>query len=323
MSNLSDTKDLLQFIRCSVGSETYGLDMSKVIGIRHNEHLKYNSNKKGPLGWLDNNTPVIDLTRRLGIARTTKDGGNMQRIIILRGKGGPWALMVGSVSRVISVPLNCVSALPSVTVNSPSSCFAGVIKMGEKMLLLLSPENINAETLPDIREQKKNKSKRNIDKPRSVRERRAGQVVIFSASEQRLKQKGLYLGLSISQVSEILEPLPIVEVPGAPHFVQGIVNWRDRAVPVIDLYACLKLGAEVNELARTRLIIIRNKAEKNEDIYMGFLIKPNVRLLRFPTAAAPYSKNIPANIKLLRTVVELGQEILMIPDVKKIVASLL
>jgi chemotaxis signal transduction protein len=88
-----------------------------------------------------------------------------------------------------------------------------------------------------------------------------GQIMVFSVADPRPGEQPLSFGLSISQINEILYPLPLLPVPGAPPFVLGLVNWRDRPVPAIDLGARLGLAPEASPSAsgRNRLIIVRDK----------------------------------------------------------------
>ncbi len=54
------------------------------------------------------------------------------------------------------------------------------------------------------------------------------QLVAFQLGEETY-------GVDISQVEEIIRLQPITKVPGAPDFVEGVINLRGRVIPVIDL----------------------------------------------------------------------------------------
>ncbi|NGY06893.1 chemotaxis protein CheW [Solimonas terrae] len=67
-------------------------------------------------------------------------------------------------------------------------------------------------------------------------------------------------GLPILQVHEVLRPLPIEPVPGAPDIVPGVVNLRGQVVTVIDLRRYLVLpvtpiGTE------TRIVVVEHDGE--------------------------------------------------------------
>ena len=73
------------------------------------------------------------------------------------------------------------------------------------------------------------------------------QLVIFRVGETQY-------GLDIASVGEILAPLPITRIPGAPGGILGLVTARDRIVPLFDLH--WKFGLLCDESAPSRLILV-------------------------------------------------------------------
>ncbi len=87
------------------------------------------------------------------------------------------------------------------------------------------------------------------------------QVVVFELDNQQY-------AIDIIQVYEMerLKEIVISPVPKAPEFVEGIINLRGEAVPVINLRK--KLGIEQKEIdKRTRIIIV-----KLENKVIGLLV---------------------------------------------------
>lgn len=62
--------------------------------------------------------------------------------------------------------------------------------------------------------------------------------------------------IPIAAVREIVNPLPIVELPGAPLAVLGVADYRDEVVPVVDLRTRFGLGA-APVTRKTKWIILR------------------------------------------------------------------
>ena len=58
-----------------------------------------------------------------------------------------------------------------------------------------------------------------------------GQIVLFPLPNEGVSAGTLLAGLSIAQVCEVTESIPIVKVPRAPGFVLGLVDWRHRPFP--------------------------------------------------------------------------------------------
>ena len=62
-------------------------------------------------------------------------------------------------------------------------------------------------------------------------------------------------GIDILQVQEINRMVEITQIPDAPSYVEGIINLRDKVIPVIDLRK--KLGLEATEHCKeTRIVVM-------------------------------------------------------------------
>ncbi len=78
---------------------------------------------------------------------------------------------------------------------------------------------------------------------------------------------GAAYGIDILKIQEINKLLDLTPVPGAPPYVQGILNLRGQIVTVIDLG--LKLGlSNTHPEDQGRNIIIRSRGE-----YIGLLVE--------------------------------------------------
>jgi chemotaxis-related protein WspB len=84
--------------------------------------------------------------------------------------------------------------------------------------------------------------------------------------------------------SEVIEVLPLVrmkELPGAPTGVAGVMNFRDDAVPVVDLNM-LALGSRTPTRLTTRIVIVRYEAEAS---VLGLLVPEAAEVLRLDADA--------------------------------------
>ena len=64
-------------------------------------------------------------------------------------------------------------------------------------------------------------------------------------------------GINVMQVQEVLRVSEIAPVPGAPHYVLGIINLRGNVVTVIDTR--IRLGLNTTEVTdSTRIVIIES-----------------------------------------------------------------
>lgn len=301
------------------------------------------------MGWLsadEGAVPVFSLADLLG--RPSKKRNALQRVIVLNPSPspspaeesggetqtdgrGPWALLVDRVSQVIQVPADRIAPLPPIVVNPSAAYFENVLKLDQELVLLLSPQGLHPQ--PKISNPQSPPSPlsslspvlQSPPSPLQSKARGRGQIVVFSTAEPQPGEQTLSFGLSISQVPEILSPLPLTPVPAAPDFVLGLVNWRDRPVPVVDLTTRLGLAA-FRPPGQTRLIIARDRGlvpssspgETNTGTLVGFPVRPATRLLRLPVAHRLCRLSLPLDQSLTRGIVELENEVLVIPDVRNI-----
>jgi chemotaxis-related protein WspB len=87
--------------------------------------------------------------------------------------------------------------------------------------------------------------------------------------------------IETSQVVEVLPLVRLKELPGAPEGVAGVMNFRDSAVPVVDLNR-LALGSPTPSRLTTRIVIVRYEAE---DSMLGLLVPEAAEALRLDADA--------------------------------------
>jgi purine-binding chemotaxis protein CheW len=69
---------------------------------------------------------------------------------------------------------------------------------------------------------------------------------------------GLFLGVEVVQIQEVLRYQDMTPVPLAPKAVQGLINLRGQIVPAIDLRPCLGLPARPAG-ARPMNVVVRQE----------------------------------------------------------------
>lgn len=97
---------------------------------------------------------------------------------------------------------------------------------------------------------------------------------------------GEIYGIDVMQVQEVLRMTPIAPVPGAPHFVLGIVNLRGNVVTVVDTR--LRFGLmpkEADDL--TRIIIV-----EAQDVVIGLLVDAVAEVVEVPFKGIETSPSI-------------------------------
>ena len=77
-------------------------------------------------------------------------------------------------------------------------------------------------------------------------------------------------GISILKVKEIIGIMEITEVPNNPEFAKGVINLRDRVIPIIDLR--LKFNMEEREYDSRTCIIVVEVVSNQKNIQIGIVV---------------------------------------------------
>jgi purine-binding chemotaxis protein CheW len=120
--------------------------------------------------------------------------------------------------------------------------------------------------------------------------------------------------ISIHSVREILDYLNITRIPHSPDCMQGVVNVRGSAVPVIDL-GC-KFGLDpVGRTQNTRIVIV--ELHRDDRVTLAGALADSVRevLEIDPAAIAPPPVS---GDGVLRGIVRAGERFVLILDVEKV-----
>jgi chemotaxis signal transduction protein len=327
-----------RLIFCAVGTESYGLDMTWVRSIKRSD-LMQPRKKPGalfpydpaPLGWLPGKRgasteqiPVYSLLQILEAPDVHGPRGTFQRIVVIKGDE-PWGLLVDRVSQATLINEAQRAPLPPPLINPLAPYFSGIVLQRERVHLLLAPENLNPATVaayyagdtpgPSPMRQPSSITSGSPKLPSGIersspaydgangRERR--QLIVFSVADPHVMEQPVSLGLSVKQIPEILNPPPITPVPGSPRFILGVIHWRGRPVPVIDLARRLALtqGPGMAIDTRSRLVVARAAGG-----FIAFHIRPRVRVLHLPLPNQPAPTSLSLDPTLVRGTFDVSSE---------------
>lgn len=94
------------------------------------------------------------------------------------------------------------------------------------------------------------------------------QTVVFSLN-------GQLFGADASQVFQIIRYQEVTRIPRMPKFIEGIINYRDSVLPVINLAHRFETGeSEINR--KTKILVARM-----EDRLAGFIVDDVSEIIRF------------------------------------------
>jgi purine-binding chemotaxis protein CheW len=287
--------------------------MAQVRAIQRVDQLQRQTDDRGLVGWLteaQGKLPVF----RLSTLLHQPDAAGRRRGKILLLKTRPWGLLVDRVESVIQVAAHAVFPLPTIARNLAMDVFEGVVKYGDKMMLALSPEGLYPDA--PVRVLSTLPTEHPLDMLYAVADMTVApdsrkKIIMFTTTAE----PSLTFGLSLSQVPQILRPLPLMPVPGAPAAVLGLVEWRGVPLPVIDLSR--SLGGAASS-AHSRLLVARASTAR---LCVALPIYPQVNILDLPMAHHVSSQPVPLQEALLRGKFALPHTTLVIPDIDGILSA--
>lgn len=124
-------------------------------------------------------------------------------------------------------------------------------------------------------------------------------------------------GINVMQVQEVLRYTEIAPVPGAPHYVLGIINLRGNVVTVIDTRSRFGLpSADVDD--STRIVII--EAEKQ---VIGILVDSVAEVVYLRSSEIDNTPNVGTeeSAKFIQGVSNREDELLILVDLDKLLTD--
>lgn len=297
-------------IQCSVGGETFALEMARVRGIHRTDRLAVDRGPGGRLGTLpaaDGPVPVYGLAQRLGCPVLPPSGP--PNVVVLNAEPC-WGLLVDRVSQAMHVPEEQVVSLPGLAVPADGGAFQGVLTLPTGLMLVLDPDALSpfGHRVASGRHGAKAVS---LPAPRSSG---AGQLVIFATAPEEPGRRPVRFGLSVTQLAEVLDAQPILGVPGAADFVLGLLAWRGQPVPVIDLDRRVRADGG-GDLPSGRILVAATPAR---DELVAFPVQAAIRTVRLPVAHLPCERELPLDRRFSLGAFELKNETVSVLDLDRV-----
>ena len=119
----------------------------------------------------------------------------------------------------------------------------------------------------------------------------------------------------IETVQEILRPMPITPVPGAPAHVEGVINLRGRIVSVLDLRK--QCGAESAGDCRKNRIVVTQAGGR----HVGLVVDAASEVLRIADACIEPPSTVFGDSEpgFITGVAKLPNRLVMLVDMEKLV----
>ena len=286
-------------VLCTAGAHTVAVDMRHVAGTgrigRDREH-------------------VVDLAAGLGLAPT-----GFERVLHLQTPAGRVSLGVERVSQ----PYDTSERIPLSSLAGAETArhFEAMAQVNGQWYLVLDVRPFTGgsahaaeETAAEEKTPAAEETPASRARTRLARRAALGHLVVFSAETSRSEAHPLAYALSAAQVVEVTFVPDIAPMPMAPPHVRGLCDWRGRPLLVVDLPARL-----MTDRRRTtdpaRLIVCRRGSSR--DLF-GVLAGSDIQMVRLPIAHAPTVRDFPLDRRCTRTVVDVGETTLVLPDLSRL-----
>ena len=133
--------------------------------------------------------------------------------------------------------------------------------------------------------------------------------------------QGQRFALEAAQVREILDLVPVTEVPGSQPFINGLINVRGKVVPVADLR--LKFGMEQTpDTIDTRIVVMEIEIDRIPTIVGIRADKVHEVTELAPSALAEVPRvGMRWRPDYIRFIGKRGTDFIVIPDMVRILSS--
>ena len=132
---------------------------------------------------------------------------------------------------------------------------------------------------------------------------------------------GEVFAIEVSKVREILDFTEVTRIPQTPDFIRGVINLRDRVVPVINMRSKFGLPA-VAETVNTCIIIVQVQID-NEVSILGMLVDSVQEVLNMETdqIEPPPRMGSRMNTDFLQGMGKHNERFIMILNIDKVFSS--
>lgn len=136
------------------------------------------------------------------------------------------------------------------------------------------------------------------------------QYVVFKLNKEEY-------GIDIMNVREISPFIESVKVPNTPDFIEGIINYRDKVIPIINLKK--RFNLEDKGVTEDTRIVIINLNEKQ----IGFIVDEASQTLRLNDKDIDPAPDIVAGVdrKYITGVGKLDNRLLILIDLEKVLSD--
>ncbi|MGD0620893.1 MAG: chemotaxis protein CheW [Thermacetogeniaceae bacterium] len=265
--NIIDEDQLVTFL---VGNEEYAFDIMNVKEIIRVPEITAVPDTmqyvEGLVSIRNQLIPIINMRVYFDMPEVTKD--DQARVIIVDLGKLRTGFRVDRVREVIHVLRSTIEPTPTFLGKDGAEKIRGVAKLnnGSRLLMCLDINNL----LPDEMIQKLSE----IDAEAEI-EKKEGQNVLDEEQLVAFRLGSDEYAINVNEVQEINRMTEAIRMPGAPRYIEGLVNLRGNIIPALSLRNRFSLPERQKDDS-TRIIIVDFNEKKT-----GIIVDAVTEVLRF------------------------------------------
>ena len=245
-----------QFVTFRMGKEIFAVPLVEVQEIIRlsdivevplsARHLKGLANLRGVV------LPVVSLARLFGIAETEADDAT--RVVVMKA-GTPIGFIVDRIERVVAADPREVESLAGIRSTVDAEMLQGVVKRADGLVMIIDTARLlkgddGARAERHVRSSGLASAERGETAETSDEIR----LVSFEVAAQEY-------ALPIESVEEIVQlPERVNEIPNAPQHLVGVINLRNRMLPLVSLRSLFGLAPPPADLV-SRVVVVSRKVD--------------------------------------------------------------
>lgn len=218
----------------------------------------------GLLNLRGNTVPVVDFARFLGLPGTAAataacgDFEDPRRIVVIRQQAMDIGLLVDDVESIVGYRDDELLAIPSFNADRPQLFTGCISREGAPDIILIDEAALLSDaTVADLTQGHRELYAIESAADRGqARQRRGVRETYVTFKLDQL------MGMRIDQLREVIDfPPEVMQPPGAPDYVRGMLNLRRKLITIIDLRALYGMKGYA-DLDGAKVLVVENDDEK-------------------------------------------------------------
>lgn len=304
-----------QLINFTVGENKFSLESSYVHSILRADSIQLENGPNGQIGKLRTKTSPIIVYSLAN--RFMQQQSCLGPVVILNTVENRQAFMLEKMLGIVSKEKAKFHKLPKIFSQLPNNFFNGIIEIEEDLLLSIDPILITSEPKTNTNLNTDNsfttdfRHLQKLHTPNLWKDSKK-QIFVSNTGLYTEENKLILIGLSITQICEVVEITKIVPVPCAPKHILGVITYRNHPVMVVDIGYCLT--QKQTTLTKINKLVIVQGFKVGELI--AFPMGEKVSMYDLPIKYKCCENTSLLNNKSVLAAFELERSFLVIPNIE-------